>query len=133
MSPPDVKIVSSDAYLGPERRQSERLPVQCLLDLYRAHEMPQVHAKDGTVPTLPGWVSNISLGGVSLTTSQAFSDGDELLVEFALPDGPTIHGISRIIWSGSDQGINTYGLAFVKLPWLTRWRLRRFLSRHRSI
>ncbi len=126
-------MIDAPVYGGPERRLSARLPVQCLLDLYRAHEMPQVHAKAGTVPTLPGWVANINLGGVSLTTSQAFTDGDELIVEFALPDGPTIHGISRIIWSSSDQGINTYGLAFVNLSWPTRWRLRRFLSRHQAI
>lgn len=124
---------ATPTYDGPERRRSARHPVQCLLDLYRAHEMPQVHAKDGTVPTLPGWVANIGLGGASLTTSQAFSDGDELLVEFALPDGPTIHAIGRIIWLRADRGINTYGLAFDKISWLIRWRLRRFLSHHQSL
>ncbi|MEO1174794.1 MAG: PilZ domain-containing protein, partial [Myxococcota bacterium] len=82
------------------------------------------------------WSVNLSTEGIGLTCADARSlaEGDELVIEFALPDaGSTVRARGSVQWLAlePESGRPTLGVLFSRLSGENRMRLSTYLADYR--
>jgi len=77
-------------------------------------------------------VSNLSLGGVRIYSDERLDIGQELELEFFLPNGVVVKASARVVWSKElppgSQGVYDVGLEFLALSKRARKELSHILE-----
>jgi len=80
-----------------------------------------------------GILNDVSEGGMSLDILGPKPAGEDVLLNFDLPEiGQHFEGKGRIAWSTQDGNENRVGLKFVELSENSHWQIKKWLSHKAS-
>ena len=105
-----------------ERRRSLRVGVRILIDVFLLGELSTRSR---------GVISDISLGGMALETTEDLRLGDALILRFSLDAKNFFDLKGKILRKEKQPGTLKYGIKFTKIGLIEKIRLNRYVVIHR--